>query len=94
MLGDGSIRSSKSPLKNKLSGKAKYGMTMDTYSLNYLNHLYENIYRQFSSSVIYPYPNIMLPQHLGKTVTQYSLVHVHFLYFLVFTIYDILEMII
>jgi len=72
MLGDGSIRSSKSPLKNKLSGKAKYGMTMDTYSLNYLNHLYENIYRQFSSSGIYPYPNIMLPQHLGKTVTQYS----------------------
>ena len=47
-------------------------MTMDTYSLNYLNHLYDNIYGQFSSSGIYPYPNILLPKHLGKTVTQYS----------------------
>jgi hypothetical protein len=47
-------------------------MTMDTYSLNYLNHLYENVYKQFSSSGLYPLPNIKLPQHLGKTVTQYS----------------------
>ena len=47
-------------------------MTMDTYSLNYLNHLYENVYKQFSSSGLYLYPNLKLPQHLGKTITQYS----------------------
>ena len=45
---------------------------MDTYSFNYLNHLYENVYKQFSSSGLYPYPNLKLPQHLGKTITQYS----------------------
>lgn len=44
---------------------------MDTYSLNYLNHLYNTIYEKFSSSGLKSYPNINLPQHLGKTVTQY-----------------------
>jgi LAGLIDADG DNA endonuclease family/Proton-conducting membrane transporter/NADH-Ubiquinone oxidoreductase (complex I), chain 5 N-terminus len=66
MLGDGSISLSKG---NK--GEGKYSMTMDVYSLNYLHHLDEKIYSQFTDIKIYPYPNILLPQHKGKEITQY-----------------------
>jgi len=66
MLGDGSISLSKF---NK--GGGKYSMTMDVYSLNYLHYLNENIYSQFTNTKIYAYPNILLPQHKGKEVTQY-----------------------
>ena len=66
MLGDGNISLSK---KNK--GRGKYSMTMDVYSLNYLHHLNDNIYSQFTNTKIYPYPNILLPQHKGKEITQY-----------------------
>src|SRR6202012_3619760 len=66
MLGDGSISLSKI---NK--GEGKYSMTMDVYSLNYLHYLNENIYSQFTNTKIYAYPNILLPQHKGKEVTQY-----------------------
>lgn len=45
---------------------------MNTYSLNYLNDLYKKVYSQFSSSGLHPYPNIMLPKHSDKTITQYS----------------------
>ena len=38
MLGLGSIR------LNKKNGEGKYSMTMDVYSLNYLNSLYKNIW--------------------------------------------------
>ena len=44
-------------------------MTMDVYSLNYLNHLNYNIYSQFTDTKLYAYPN--LPQHKGKEITQY-----------------------
>lgn len=68
MLGDGSIRFNKN---NNLIGEAKYAMTMDVYSLNYLNHLFDKIYSQYSSTGIKGYPNIMLPQHKGKEIIQY-----------------------
>jgi hypothetical protein len=68
MLGDGSLSVSKS---NK--GKAKYSMTMDVYSLNYLNHLNQTIYSQITDTKIYPYPNSSLPQHKGKEITHYHL---------------------
>ena len=45
MLSDGSISLSKF---NK--GEGKYYMTMDVYSLNYLNYLNENIYSQFTNT--------------------------------------------
>uniref|UniRef100_UPI0030018C9B LAGLIDADG endonuclease n=1 Tax=Cubamyces menziesii TaxID=2136021 RepID=UPI0030018C9B len=66
MLGDGSISLSK-----KFKGEGKYSMTMDVYSLNYLNHLNYNIYSQFTDTKLYAYPNINLPQHKGKEITQY-----------------------
>ena len=46
-------------------------MTMDVYSLNFLHHLNENINSQFTNKKFYPYPNILLPQHKGKEITQY-----------------------
>ena len=46
-------------------------MTMDIYSLNYLHHLNQNIYSQFTDTKFYPYPNILVPQHKDKKVTQY-----------------------
>jgi hypothetical protein len=67
MLGDGSISLSKI---NK--GEGKYSMTMDVYSLNYLHYLNENIYSQFTNTKIYAYPDILLPQHKGKEITQYQ----------------------
>jgi hypothetical protein len=66
MLGDGSISLSK-----KFKGQGKFSMTMDVYSLNYLNHLNHNIYSQFTDTKIYPYPNILLAHHKDKKVTQY-----------------------
>jgi len=66
MLGDGSISLSK-----KFKGNGIFAMTMDVYSLNYLNYLNDNIYSQFTDTKIYPYPNILLPHHKGKKVTQY-----------------------
>jgi LAGLIDADG DNA endonuclease family protein len=66
MLGDGSISLSKI---NK--GEGKYSMTMVVYSLNNVNNLNENIYSQFTNTNLYAYPNILLPQHKGKEITQY-----------------------
>ena len=66
MLGDGSISLSK---KNK--GEGRYSITMDVYTLNYLHHLNDKIYSQFTKTKFYAYPNILLPQHRGKEITQY-----------------------
>jgi hypothetical protein len=66
MLGDGSLSLSKSK-----KGKAKYSMTMDVYSLNYLNHLDQTIYSQITDTKIYAYPNNLLPHHRGKKLTHY-----------------------
>jgi hypothetical protein len=66
MLGDGSITLSK-----KFKGSGKFCMTMDVYSLNYLHHLNQDIYSQITDTKFYPYPNILLPHHKGKVVTQY-----------------------
>lgn len=74
MLGDGSIRLNKRSFEAKTNKKdlAKYSMTMDTYSYDYLKFLFLNIYGQFTTYSIYPWPNLMLPQHHGKKVTQYN----------------------
>ncbi len=47
-------------------------MTMEVYSLNYLHHLDNNIYLQFTETKFYPYPNILLlPNKDKKKITQY-----------------------
>jgi len=48
-------------------------MTMDVYSINYLQYLNENIYIKITNIKIYAYPNVLLPQHKGKKVTQYQM---------------------
>ena len=66
MLGDGSITLSK-----KYKGEGKYAMTMDVYSLNYLKHLNDSIYSKITDTKLYPYPNILLPKHSNKEISQY-----------------------
>ena len=69
MLGDGSIIANKRTKGNVVAGNAKYGITLDAYSLNYLNYLLDKVYGQFCSKTenfkdnIYSYPNIKLPEH-------------------------------
>jgi hypothetical protein len=67
MLGDGNLSLSKSN-----TGKAKYSMTMDIYSLNYLNHLDQTIYSNFTDTKFYVYPNNLLTQQRGKEITHYQ----------------------
>lgn len=77
MLGDGSItppnrsRDKKQGKVGPSTGNCRYAMTMDRYSLAYLTTLY-NMFAHLCSAAIIPYPNINLPQHAGKTITQYS----------------------
>lgn len=66
MLGDGSIN------RGRGKGAGKYSMTMDAYSLNYLTHLYQKIYGQYSGTKIKGYPNLSLTQHKDKQITQYQ----------------------
>lgn len=47
-------------------------MTLSIKGYNYLVDLYTSIYAKYSSKGLYPYPNISLPQHKDKTITQYS----------------------
>ena len=72
MLGDGSIRFNSVSKEGKPKGNAQYRMVLGAHSLNYLENLYRKVYGNFSSSGLYPYPNVMLPRHHGKIVTQYS----------------------
>jgi hypothetical protein len=67
MLGDGSIN------RKNINSNGKYAMTMDAYSINYLQYLNENIYSKITDIKIYAYPNVLLPQHKGKKVTQYQM---------------------
>ena len=41
-------------------------MTMDVYSLNYLNHLSKDIYSKFTDTKCYPYPSILLDLNKDK----------------------------
>lgn len=67
MLGDGSISLSKI---NK--GEGKYAKTMKVNSLNYLQHLNEDIYSQFTNTKFYSYPINSLPQQKGKEIKTIS----------------------
>ena len=70
LLGDGGIGY---PSKNiKDTHNPRFGITLDTYSLPYLQHLFDIVYGKYSKSGIRPWPNINLPQHKDKVVTQYT----------------------
>lgn len=61
LWGDGSISLSK---VNR--GYGKYSLTMDVYSLNYLNHLDPEVYSHFTDTKLYPYPNVLLQDQTEK----------------------------
>jgi len=86
MLGDKSLSLSKFD-----KGEGKYSMTMDVYSLNYLNYLNQTIYSQFTDTKIYAYPNTLLYQHKGKEIVHYHLKLKHILYLQLCIVSDINE---
>lgn len=71
ILGDGSVRYPNFSRDRKASGNARYEMTMSAAAYGYVMSLYETVYAQYSSSGILPFPNLLLPIHAGKSVTQY-----------------------
>lgn len=72
MLGDGSIRFPNLRRDGEARGNARYEMTMSAKVYAYLQSLYDTTYAQFSGQTgLLPYPNVSLPQHLGKVVTQF-----------------------
>lgn len=80
MLGDGNIshnnrtRDRKKGKVGPSTGNARYGMTMDTYSFNYLSCLVSTVFRDLCTGTLIPYPNSNLPQHQGKEIKQYNFV--------------------
>lgn len=72
MLGDGYIGYPNLNRDGKASGNARYAMTMAIKFHSYMLWLFNNIYSIFSISGLKPYPNVNLPQHKGKEVTQYT----------------------
>lgn len=54
-----------------IRGNAHYQMTMMASKKEYLEILHQNVYSKFSAGRLRPYPNPLLPQHIGKEVTQY-----------------------
>lgn len=46
-------------------------MTMMASKKESLEFLHQNVYSKFSAGRLRPYPNPLLPQHIGKEVTQY-----------------------
>jgi formate hydrogenlyase subunit 3/multisubunit Na+/H+ antiporter MnhD subunit len=72
LLGDGGIQYSNFKRDGKVSGNARYGMTMAAAVFNYMNDLFNSTYAQFSTLTgLTPYPNIDLRQYEGQSVTQY-----------------------
>ena len=71
MLGDGSVGYPNFARNGKASGNARFAMTMSVKAYGYLLSLANGVYSQFSDYVLNPYPNVSLPQHAGKVVTQY-----------------------
>ncbi len=73
LLGDGCLIRKSIALDriNQSKAQAYFAMTMSAKSYNYMLHLYSKVYAQFNPSKIYAYPNIDLPQHKDKVVTQY-----------------------
>lgn len=46
-------------------------MTMKQSSKNYMEYLRDYVFQEYNPSPLYGYPNTVLPQHEGKTITQY-----------------------
>lgn len=72
LLGDGSIRYPNFKRDGKKGGNTQYGMTMYTKAHDYMKYLFDTVFADYSTNTgLKPYPNLNLPQHEGKKVTQY-----------------------
>ena len=71
LLADGGISYSNLKRDGKITGNARYSMTMAATAHFYILQLFNNTYAQYSSTGLIPYPNITLPQHVGKEISQY-----------------------
>lgn len=69
LLGDGGIGYSSKEVKP--NHNPRFGITLDTYSLPYLQHLFDRVYGIYSKSGIRPWPNVNLSQHKDKAIAQY-----------------------
>lgn len=69
MLRDGSIRKNRKTPGGK--GNARYGITMKESSINYILSLCDTVFYAFNPSMLYAFPNLMLPQHFGKKLQHY-----------------------
>ena len=63
MLGDGSMPRRLG--KYIVNSAGKYTMTMDTYSIHYLQYLNVNIYSSITNIKIYPYPKCVFTSSLS-----------------------------
>ena len=73
LLGDGSLRISTPKNKNMPYGSANLAFTFSIANYPLLHYLRYKVYSSICSETPpNPYPNINLPQHLGKKVTQYT----------------------
>lgn len=73
LLGDGNISTRKNSKSSEpvIQGNARFAITLKESSKDYLNYLRTTVFHDFKASKLIPYPNVMLPQHMGKTVQQY-----------------------
>lgn len=71
MLGDGSIRTGSGTKDGLVKGNARYAITMKYSSKEYILSLMATVFSSFNPSVLRPYPNVLLPQHIAKSVEQY-----------------------
>lgn len=76
MLGDGSIRKGSVRFTNENyitpTINARYAITIITTSIFYMEFLRENVFYIFNPCPLNGWPNINLPQHIGKKITQYT----------------------
>jgi hypothetical protein len=70
MLGDGSVAYS-TGRNGSQATNARYSMTMKADAKPYMLSLLDQVYGPYCGSGLIAYPNINLPQHVGKEVTQY-----------------------
>lgn len=66
MLGDGHLRKN-----NTMKSNARYSITMKYTMKNYLELLQNTVFHSFNPSKLYAYPNLLLPQHSGKSIEQF-----------------------
>lgn len=73
MLGDGHLRQISPSTKTRPFGTAQLAFTFSTANYPLITYLRYKIYYSLCTKTgLIPYPNLSLPQHIGKKITQYT----------------------